>query len=568
MVAAISATPTAKTQQEEETRNQPSRPPLLPSEKDNGGFLSKRPKGREVTSRYLSTPSTSSSSRRCPSPLVSRTTPSPEPSLKRSLSVERRRSSTGAGPTDAAKMLWTSTRSLSVSFQGESFSLPISKQKPAPNSSATPAATPDRSRRTTPLRGKTDGSRQSENSKPLEHHRWPAARSRQSNPLTRSLDCTVEKMTRVAATPNATVRASFDGSDCVSAQDLATSDTESVSSGSNSGVSETAGVGGGRSTPRRMAVPARFWQETNSRLRRLHDPSSPKIGTTTKKIYSDSPVASPRTNRGLSSPLRGPARPASPSKLSTSSPARGMASPSRVRPSASGSSTSQLSNGTPSILSFTLDVRRGKIGGNRIEEAHLLRLLYNRHLQWQFANARANAALSVQRLTAKRNLYNAWVTASELRNSVTVKRIQLQSWRQTLKLITILKGQLPYLEEWALVEREHSNCLLGAIEDLKASTLRLPVAEGAKADIQKVKVAVGSAVDVMQAMGSSICFLLSKVEGMNSLVADLASVAAQERALLARCKDLLSSIAAVQAEEASLRGHLLQLKHVPNLTQL
>ncbi|XP_068654626.1 QWRF motif-containing protein 2-like [Aristolochia californica] len=567
MVAAISATPTAKTQQEGETRNQPSRPPLLPSEKDNGGFLSKRPKGREVTSRYLSTPSTPSSSRRCPSPLVSRTTPLTEPSLKRSQSVERRRSSTGAGPTDAAKLLWTSTRSLSVSFQGESFSLPISKQKPAPNSSTTAAATLDRSRKITPLRGKTDGSRQSENSKPLEHHRWPAARSRQSNQLTRSLDCTAEKTTRVAATPSAAVRASFDASNCVSAQELATSDTESVSSGSNSGVSETAGVGGGRSTPRRMAVPARFWQETNSRLRRLHDTSSPKIGTT-KKIYSDSPVSSPRTNRGLSSPLRGPARPASPSKLSTSSPARGIPSPSRVRSPASGSSTSQLSNGTPSVLSFSLDVRRGKMGESKIEDAHLLRLLYNRHLQWQFANARANAALSVQRLTAKRNLYNAWVATSELRNSVTVKRIQLQSWRQTLKLITILKGQLPYLEEWVLVEREHSNCLSRTIEDLKASTLRLPVAEGAKADIQKVKVAIGSAVDMMQAMGSSICFLLSKVEGMNSLVADLARVAAQERALLARCKDLLSSIGAVQVEEASLRGHLLQVKHVQNLTQL
>ncbi|KAG9439846.1 hypothetical protein H6P81_020011 [Aristolochia fimbriata] len=565
MVAAISATPAAKTQQEEGSRNQPSRPPLLPSEKDNGGFLSKRPKGREVTSRYLSTPSTSSSSRRCPSPLVSRTTPSTDPSVKRSQSAERRRSSTGAGPTDAAKMLWTSTRSLSVSFQGESFSLPISKQKPAPNSSAAAAATPDRSRRTTPLRGKPDGPRQLENSKPLEHHRWPA-RSRQSNPLTRSLDCTVEKFSRVAATPNAAVRASFDGSDCASSQDLATSDTDSVSSGSNSGVSETAGVGGGRSTPRRMAVPARFWQETNSRLRRLHDPSTPKVGTT-KKTYSDSPVSSPRTNRGLSSPIRGPARPASPSKLSTSSP-RGMPSPSRVRPSASCFSNDQLCNGTPSILSFALDVRRGKMGENRIEEAHLLRLLHNRHLQWRFTNARVNAALSVQKLTAKRNLYNAWIATSELRNSVTVKRVQLQSWRQTLKLITILKGQLPYLEEWALVEREHSNCLLGAIEDLKASTLRLPVAEGAKADIQKVKVAVGSAVDVMQAMGSSICFLLSKVEGMNSLVTDLARVAAQERALLARCKDLLSSLAAMQVEEASLRGHLLQLKHVASLTQL
>lgn len=34
---------------------------------------------------------------------------------------------------------------------------------------------------------------------------------------------------------------------------------------------------------------------------------------------------------------------------------------------------------------------------------------------------------------------------------------------------------MAYLEEWALLERDHSSSLHGAIEALKASTLRLPV---------------------------------------------------------------------------------------------
>ena len=32
-----------------------------------------------------------------------------------------------------------------------------------------------------------------------------------------------------------------------------------------------------------------------------------------------------------------------------------------------------------------------------------------------------------------------------------------------------------YLEEWSLLDRDHSNSLLGATEALKASTLRLPI---------------------------------------------------------------------------------------------
>ncbi|OVA09319.1 Protein of unknown function DUF566 [Macleaya cordata] len=656
MVAAISATastttshPNPKTSSQEGTTtttnrsSNPTRPPLLPSERDNGlTSSSRRPKSKEITSRYMSSAnysfsssssSSSSSSRRCPSPLTSTstTTSTPLPVLKRSQSVERRRPVTPRPTTPlpdsrpnnasqvstASKILFTSTRSLSVSFQGESFSLPISKTKatPPPNLSNARKSTPER-RRTTPMREKVGGERdQVENSKPSDQHRWPG-RTRQVNPLTRSMDCTVEKKkifgsgVLVQGLHQSMIdesrRASFDGrlhtnssnaellksvqvaiDDSNSANgsavpsDLTASDSDSVSSGSNSGVQECGAVIKGRGLSRGISVPARFWQETNSRLRRLQDPGSPLSSTTTgsrgmaqpklipaRKSLSDSPIASPRTvpiSRTMSSPLRGPVRPASPSKVmtpSTSSPSRGMLSPARMRNAVGGTMSNQSIN-TPSILSFAADVRRGKMGETRIVDAHLLRLLYNRNLQWRFVNARSDAALLVQRITAEKNLYNAWVTMSELRDSVTVKRIKLQLRRQNLKLTSILKGQMTYLEEWAVLDRDHSSSLSGAIEALKASTLRLPVVGGARADIQNVKDAVGSAVDVMQAMASSICYLLSKVEEVNSLVAELANVTAQERALLDQSKDLLSTLAAMQVKECSLRTHLLQLKRVP-----
>lgn len=207
------------------------------------------------------------------------------------------------------------------------------------------------------------------------------------------------------------------------------------------------------------------------------------------------------------------------------------------------------------------------MGENRIVDAHLLRLLYNRHLQWRFVNARADAALLVQRMRAERNLWNAWITISKLRDSVTSKRMKLQWLRRKLKLTSILKGQMAYLEEWALLERDHSSSLHGAIEALKASTLRLPVV-GAIADIQSLKDAVGSAVDVMQAMASSICSLLSKVEEMNSLVVEIADVTAKERALLEQCRDFLSTLAAMQVKYSSLRTHILQLNRLPATSSL
>ncbi|KAL7002893.1 hypothetical protein U1Q18_004051 [Sarracenia purpurea var. burkii] len=593
MVAAVSGAASTestnpKTVSQDETQhNQGRRPPLLPSERDNGVGNPKRPKSRQVSSRYMSPSSststasslssTSSTARRCPSPLVSRNSTSasntPVSVPKRSVSVDRRRpilsrplTSAGldsklnnAGEVSAAtKLLVISTRSLSVSFQGEAFSLPISKTKAAPQSpnlSNGRKGTPERRRSSTPLRGKVDGGGdQVENSKPIDQHRWPG-RIRQPNPLSRSFDFAGDKKKPIGSGNvvralqqsmiDESKRASLDGrlgSDLSNAElsiaiqegpdgrnsinessilsDLAVSDTDSVSSGSTSGVQECA-VGRGRSAPRGIVVSARFWQETNSRLRRLQDPGSP-LSTSpakmvipskfsqSKKFPGDGPLSSPRA---MSSPVRGGVRPGSPSRPMTSmglSPARGMHSPSRVRSSVPGTISSNF-NESPSVLSFAVDVRRGKVGENRLVDAHLLRLLYNRHLQWRFVNARTEAALLVQKKSAEKNLWNAWITISDLRDSVTKKRHRLQLLRQKLKLASILKGQITCLEDWTSLDKDHSVSMIGAIEALKASTLRLPVVGGAVADIQSVKDAIGSAVDVMQAMVSSIYSPLPKV---------------------------------------------------------
>jgi hypothetical protein len=109
-------------------------------------------------------------------------------------------------------------------------------------------------------------------------------------------------------------------------------------------------------------------------------------------------------------------------------------------------------------------------------------------------------------------LYSVWDANSSLCDSMVMKRSYVQRLRQEVKLGVVLKEQMDYLTHWAALETEHSTSLSSAIEALRASTLRLPVTGGAKADVFTVKNAVSSAVDIMQAMGSSVCYLLSKVE--------------------------------------------------------
>ncbi|KAG6417469.1 hypothetical protein SASPL_119649 [Salvia splendens] len=637
MVAAVHGDRQSPKTQEEHSR----RPPLLPSEKDNSNGVTnnqRKPKSRIVSSRYMSpssststsnsssVSSSSSSSRRCPSPLISRNSKpvsnGPSASPKRSVSVDRRRpaaartvvsdleskNGNAAEVSAAAKLLVTSTRSLSVSFQGEAFSLPISKTKAPPPSPNVRKGTPERRS----LRG---GGDQVENSKPSDHNRWPA-RNRVVNPLSRSLDCrgnggdrskvvgsangirTLQQLMNDERRPSLDGRLSLDlgDSDLIKAApdgnsvnnelslpcDLTASDSDSVSSDSTSGVQEFGVAVNGRNGPRRIAVSARFWQETNSRLRRLQDPGSPlSMSPTSKVMMPPNLKRSSSDGHGLlmSPPARGGIRPASPSKLMTpvgSSPSRGH-SPSRIRNAVS--TINNNFNETPSVLSFAVDVRRAKVGESRIFDAHLVRLLYNRNLQWRFVNARTEAVMLVQKQSAEvdlskhedmvypnallssygiysrtiqnlmgvpKNLWNAWIAISDLRDTVTKKSHRLQLLRQKLRLASILKGQMTLLEDWASLENDHSVSLLGAIEALKASTLRLPVVGGATANVLGLKDAIGSAVDVMHGMASSIYSLLPVVEEVNLLVTELAQVSAKERALLEQCTDFISLLAAMQ----------------------
>ncbi|XP_062216492.1 QWRF motif-containing protein 2-like [Phragmites australis] len=535
----------------------PARPPLTPALDKPNSAAARRParSNKPVSSRYLSTAASPASS------TSSSTSSSSSSSSRRTLSARHACTSTpppqhSTSPTTTASAAAatatataTTMRSLSVSFQGGSFFYKTSRA-PRASSPSSPAAR----RGPTPERRKSVSSvPEAENARP--QHRWPAVKPKASDPLARSLDCSLDRKDSILAAVHLLRRSmAFDSTTSLSPSDpaaaaapdlSASSDTDSVSSGSNSGAGDP---------PRRgISVPARFWQETNSRLRRLPEPGLP-LPSSGRRSFSDSPM-SPRLPGRSPSPCRG---------------SRGISSPSRGRggEASSDGHTVHAPANAPSIISFAAEVRRAKKGENRIDEAHRLRLLDNQHLQWRCINARTDASLLVQSFTAEKTLYSAWKEISRLRDNVSSKKCRLQLQKQKLKLFGILKGQMSYLEEWSHIEKHHSSSLSAAIKALKASTLRLPVVDGAKADVQGVKEAVNSTVDVMHTMMSSICNLLSKVEGTSSVVSELAKLATQEQMLLDQSRDLFSMVAAIHVKQCSLQAHMLQRKEKQSSTQL
>ncbi|XP_020570666.1 AUGMIN subunit 8-like [Phalaenopsis equestris] len=214
---------------------------------------------------------------------------------------------------------------------------------------------------------------------------------------------------------------------------------------------------------------------------------------------------------------------------------------------------------TPSslILRHTLDKRKG-IKGADIEDIHQLRLLHNREVQWRFVNSQAEVALASQKIAAENMFNNLWNVTSELRDSVTMEMINVESLERKIKLEAFLKEQAPYLEDWIVLEGEYSTSLYGTIEALRVNMLRLPVIGGARVDIRAVRNAISSSIDIMQAMGSSVCSLRSRVEGTKRLLCQLSALAAEEKAMLDECRVLLAATVGMQVEECSLRAHILQ----------
>ncbi|KAL7137948.1 hypothetical protein ABFS83_10G129600 [Erythranthe nasuta] len=238
------------------------------------------------------------------------------------------------------------------------------------------------------------------------------------------------------------------------------------------------------------------------------------------------------------------------------------ASPTRIiRPS----SPSRQPQNSTFVPGFIADVKKGKKVENNAEDAHQLRLLYNRHLQWRYANARNIDALHSQKAKAEKIFYSVWRIILDLWDMVTEKRSDLKQLRLKLKIYSILDNQMNYLNKWASIERCHASSLTCIIEDLQSSTILVPVTGGATVDIKTVKSAVCAAVDVMMEIGSSLCSIIPLVEGTNSLASKLADVAAHERAMLDECESLLRSTAALQVEEDSLRTQLLLIKQNPSV---
>ncbi|KAL2920633.1 Protein ENDOSPERM DEFECTIVE 1 [Bienertia sinuspersici] len=194
------------------------------------------------------------------------------------------------------------------------------------------------------------------------------------------------------------------------------------------------------------------------------------------------------------------------------------------------------------------------------DDVHRLKLLHNHYLQWRFANAKAEACLSCQKMQSEKMLYSAGVKISEMKESVKNKRVEFRLLKEAKTLSTVLDNQMPCLDEWSDLEEAYSSSLLELTQGLQNISSRLPLMGNVKADVKELNEAMNSALKVAELICSEVQSFTPKAEEMDGLVSDLARVHSGEATLVQECGDLLSKTHLSQIEECSLRGQLIQFQ--------
>ncbi|XP_057784892.1 QWRF motif-containing protein 3 [Salvia miltiorrhiza] len=200
------------------------------------------------------------------------------------------------------------------------------------------------------------------------------------------------------------------------------------------------------------------------------------------------------------------------------------------------------------------------LGPGSAENVHGLRLLHNGLAQWRFSNARAEAANENYIKNVQGKSQHVQIALFKLQQSILQKKFQLQKEKLEMKLDYIFHSQIKALEAWVNMEKEHLSAVSNTTDSLHNVVCKLPLVDGAKVEPQLASVAMCHASNLATKINMMVTSFQPTVEKTVGVVAELAKVVIQEKQLLEECMDLFKFISALEIEERSLRGSMMQLR--------
>ncbi|XP_024181249.1 QWRF motif-containing protein 3 [Rosa chinensis] len=210
--------------------------------------------------------------------------------------------------------------------------------------------------------------------------------------------------------------------------------------------------------------------------------------------------------------------------------------------------------------SSTRSLVRSNSGYGVTDTGHQLRMLQNRLMQWRYANARVEIVNGNVADQAQVNFLSACNSLMKLRQSVLHKKLKLQKERLEMKLNFTLHSQFEPLEAWGDMERQHMGAVSMLKESLHSVVCRVPLTEGAKVDTQSAAINLRNASDYSASIKLILATFAPSAEQTSVLLSELAEVVAQEKLLSDECLELCRTISELEMEERGLKCSIIQLE--------
>ncbi|KAL8506662.1 hypothetical protein ACS0TY_017525 [Phlomoides rotata] len=223
--------------------------------------------------------------------------------------------------------------------------------------------------------------------------------------------------------------------------------------------------------------------------------------------------------------------------------------------------------GVGNILSLGIELLKGKrssssssspLGPGPVENFHQLRLLHNRLMQWRYSVARVESVNGNIITQVEGNFVQVWNGLIKLHRSVVQKKLQLQKENLDMKLNCILHSQIKTLETWGNMEGQHLLAVTNTTDYLHYVICRIPLVDGAKVEPLSASIALRHASDLATSMKLMLSSFSSSIEETEGVFAELARVVIQEKQLLEECMELFRYISKLEIQERSLE--IMQLR--------
>ncbi|XP_050222859.1 QWRF motif-containing protein 7 [Mercurialis annua] len=191
------------------------------------------------------------------------------------------------------------------------------------------------------------------------------------------------------------------------------------------------------------------------------------------------------------------------------------------------------------------------------------RVLHNRLLQWRFANAKADATMAYMKKIAEERLFHVWLRILNLRNMLLEKRTQMVKLKNEVKLYQIINPQMNLLTEWPKIEKKNCEAVSRVTRKLSAFSVKLPLVEEAKGDVESIHKAMNTALEVMNGIEATITKFFFQVEKILYLLTELTTKLEHQKERLGEMAEIVLLVSKLLAWERSVRVQLIQVVEEP-----